>query len=108
MLSDNEFKERVKRLEGQIIYTYIQKRPNKIINVTNDKVIIAGRKSHISFYGEYGLLANYRVFHKDRKLVISDKYLFLTIELARGYDRRSTVGKATAKRRSGRFAGYIS
>ena len=48
MLSDDELWSRVKQLEGETIYTIVQKKPNKVLRVTDSEVIIEGRTTRPS------------------------------------------------------------
>lgn len=48
MLSDDELWDRVKKLEGKTVFTIVQKKPNKVLRVTDREVIIEGRATRPS------------------------------------------------------------
>jgi len=71
MLSDLQFWQRVKNLEGKTVYTLSRKKPNRIVRVTDTYVEIEGRGSRIGFGGERVLYNNYHILHRDGFLIRS-------------------------------------
>ena len=73
MLTDKEFWERVKNLEGETIYSLTKGRRNKIEEVNDKHVFTEDRKTSVSFNGKWGLYENYRILHDDGRFLISSK-----------------------------------
>lgn len=73
MLNQDEFLERLKGLKGRTVFTLTRHRPNKIIDVTDDKVVIEGRESKVPIWGSSGIYENYKILLKEGCLEMRKK-----------------------------------
>jgi len=67
-LSHRSLWQLVKVREGKMIYTVVRRSPNKILEVTENKVEIEG-KTPVYFKGKRGIFANYHTLIKDGYLI---------------------------------------
>jgi len=65
--------QRIKQLERKTIYTFKTRNPNKILKVTDIKVIFDGRKSCVYANGKTGVLANYDTLKSKGKLTLGNR-----------------------------------
>jgi hypothetical protein len=71
MLTDYEFWNRVKKLEGKTIYSLTKNRPNLIEEVNEHYVFTANRKTPVLFNGGWGIMESYHMLHSDGFLLVS-------------------------------------
>lgn len=71
MLNENELWQRVRGLEGQIVYTLDQQRPNRILRVTDEVIEIQNRGTRPT---RDDVLQVYRELHRRGQITGNDLY----------------------------------
>ena len=71
MLGEHQLWQRIKQLEGQVVYTLEQQKPNQISRVTDESIEIEGRATAPT---RNDILLVYRQLHQTGQITAADLY----------------------------------